>query len=127
MKEFICFAHRGASGHEPENTLAAAVKAVDLGAHWIEVDVYALKTELIVIHDDRIERTTNGAGYVMEKTLDYLQSLDAGKGQRIPTLREVFDAVDRRSGINVELKGSEDCGTDRFSGRRIRKKSSVGL
>ena len=105
MKKLICFAHRGASGHEPENTLSAVEKAIALGADWIEVDVYAVKDELIVIHDERLERTTNGTGYVTEKPLAYLRSLDAGKGQRIPTLREVLDSVNRRAGINVELKG----------------------
>jgi glycerophosphoryl diester phosphodiesterase len=105
MKKLICFAHRGASGHEPENTLSAVEKAMALGADWIEVDVYAVKGELIVIHDERLERTTNGAGYITEKSLAHLRSLDAGKGQRIPTLREVLDSVDRRAGINIELKG----------------------
>jgi len=107
MKKLLCFAHRGASGHEPENTLSATEKAVVLGADWIEVDVYAVESELIVIHDERLERTTNGAGFVMDKTLEYLRSLDAGKGQRIPSLREVFDCVNYRAGINVELKGPE--------------------
>jgi len=107
MKKLLCFAHRGASGHEPENTLSAVKRAVDLGADWIEVDVYAVEGELLVIHDDRLERTTNWTGYVMERTLAYLRSLDAGKGQRIPTLREVFECVDRRAGINVELKGPD--------------------
>jgi len=62
---------------------------------------------LIVIHDERLERTTNGTGYVMEKSLDYLRSLDAGKGQRIPTLREVFNLVNQKAGINIELKGTD--------------------
>jgi glycerophosphoryl diester phosphodiesterase len=110
MKKLICFAHRGASGHEPENTLSAVDKAIDLGADWIEVDVYAVKGELIVIHDERFERTTNGTGYVRDKSLAYLRSLDAGKGQCIPTLREVLDSVDRRAGINIELKGPKTAG-----------------
>ncbi|NTW17683.1 MAG: glycerophosphodiester phosphodiesterase [Syntrophaceae bacterium] len=110
MKKLLCFAHRGASGHEPENTLSAVEKAINLGADWIEVDVYAVERELIVIHDERLDRTTNGTGLVMDTTLEYLRSLDAGKGQCVPTLREVFDCVDRRAGINVELKGSETAG-----------------
>jgi len=110
MKKLICFAHRGASGHEPENTLSAVEKAVVLGTDWIEVDVYAVEGELILIHDARLERTTNGIGSVMDKTLAHLRSLDAGKGQRIPTLREVFDSVDRRVGMNVELKGTGTAG-----------------
>ncbi|MEN6317947.1 MAG: glycerophosphodiester phosphodiesterase family protein [Syntrophaceae bacterium] len=110
MKNILCFAHRGASGHEPENTVSAVEKAVCLGADWIEVDVYAVEGELIVIHDERLERTTNGTGRVMDKSFAYLRSLDAGNGQRIPTLREVFDCVDRRAGINIELKcpGTEE-------------------
>jgi glycerophosphoryl diester phosphodiesterase len=110
MKEFISFAHRGASGHEPENTLAAVEKAVELGADWVEVDVHVIAGELIVIHDELLDRTTNGAGYVKDKSLAYLRSLDAGKGQRIPTLREVFDSVAGRAGINVELKGPKTAG-----------------
>jgi glycerophosphoryl diester phosphodiesterase len=110
MRRILCFAHRGASGHEPENTLLAVEKAIVLGADWVEVDVYAVDGELIIIHDDRLERTTNGSGYVMEKTLEHLRSLDAGKGQRIPTLRELFDLVNRRIGVNVELKGPDTAG-----------------
>lgn len=103
----LCFAHRGAAGHEPENTLLAVEKAITLGADWIEVDVYAAEGELIVIHDERLERTTNGTGLVMERSFEYLRSLDAGKGERIPTLVEVFDLVNRRAGINIELKGPD--------------------
>ncbi|MGZ3607558.1 MAG: glycerophosphodiester phosphodiesterase [Syntrophales bacterium] len=110
MKKLICLAHRGASGHEPENTLAAVEKAIALGADWIEVDVYSVGGELIVIHDERLERTTSGAGYVRDASLAYLRSLDAGKGQCIPTLREVFDSVDGRARINVELKGPKTAG-----------------
>ena len=110
MNGIICFAHRGASGHEPENTLIAMEKAVTMGADWIELDVHAVEEELIVIHDDRLERTTNGIGYVHEQSLDYLRSLDAGKGQRIPFLREIFDLVDRRAGLNIELKGPGTAG-----------------
>lgn len=104
---FICFAHRGASGHEPENTLLAVEKAMDLGAPWIEIDVYAVEGELVVIHDERLEKTTNGTGRVTKRSLSYLRSLDAGKGQKIPLLREVLWLVKGRAGVNVELKGSD--------------------
>jgi glycerophosphoryl diester phosphodiesterase len=107
MSEFILFAHRGASGYEPENTLLAFERALAMGAQWIELDVYTVEEELIVIHDDRLERTTNGTGFVMEKSLAYLRNLDAGKGQKIPFLREVFDLIGNRGGINIELKGPE--------------------
>lgn len=107
MNRLLCFGHRGAAGHAPENTLAAVEKAISLGADWVEVDVYAVEGELVVIHDDRLERTTNGAGYVMEQSLEYLRSLDAGNGEKIPFLGEVFEQVNRRAGVNVELKGPE--------------------
>ncbi|MEM7019860.1 MAG: glycerophosphodiester phosphodiesterase family protein [Pseudomonadota bacterium] len=60
---------------------------------------------MVVIHDERLERTTNGQGLVIEQTITYLRSLDAGQGEKIPLLQEVFELVDRRIGINVELKG----------------------
>lgn len=101
----ICFAHRGASGHEPENTLLAVKTALSMGAAWIELDVFAVENELVVIHDGRLERTTNGIGEVTGATLSYLRSLDAGKGEKIPFLREVLDTVSGEAGINIELKG----------------------
>ncbi len=101
----LVFAHRGASGHEPENTLRAIRRALALGAEWVEVDVHAVEGRLVVIHDDRLERTTNGTGRVMERPLSYLRSLDAGRGERIPLFGEVFDLLGEKAGINVELKG----------------------
>lgn len=80
-------------------------KGLELGADGIEVDVYFVDGELIVIHDRTLGRTTNGRGFVSRKSFAYLRSLDAGKGEQIPTLAEVFDTVNRRSIINVELKG----------------------
>jgi glycerophosphoryl diester phosphodiesterase len=106
MSEFLCIGHRGACGHEPENTLRSVRRALELGAHGIEIDVHFVDGELMVIHDSRLERTTNGRGYVARKTFAELRALDAGKGERIPTLREVFETVDRRAFINVELKGA---------------------
>ena len=104
-RDFLCIGHRGAMGHAPENTLLSVTKALDLGVKWIEIDVYFIDKELVVIHDDRLERTTDGIGYVQEQSLDYLRSLDAGKGEKIPLLREIFDLIDGRAGINIELKG----------------------
>lgn len=105
LVDFYLFAHRGAKGYEPENTLAAFAKALDFGAKWIETDVYLVEDELVVIHDDRLERTTDGTGYVTESSLEYLRSLDAGEGQRIPFLIEVLDLIEGKAGINIELKG----------------------
>jgi len=98
-------AHRGASAHAPENTIAAFQLALDHVADGIELDVMLSKDhQLVVIHDDTVDRTTNGSGLVKEMTLKELQSLDAGDGQRIPTLEEVFDQFGGRFIINVELK-----------------------
>ena len=99
--------HRGAMGYEPENTLISFKKALDLNVDMTELDVYVCKTgELVVIHDDKVDRTTNGIGYVVEKTFDELRQLDAGKGEKIPTLSEVLDLIDKKIQINIELKGT---------------------
>ncbi|MEM9537546.1 MAG: glycerophosphodiester phosphodiesterase family protein [Cyanobacteria bacterium P01_E01_bin.45] len=103
--ELLCIGHRGAMGHAPENTLASVRKAVELGSPFIEVDVYSVDGHLVVFHDDHLERTTNGSGYLCQQSFEYLRTLDAGNGERIPTLREVCDAIVGRAGINIELKG----------------------
>ena len=102
----LCIGHRGARGHVPENTLASFEYAISLGCDWIELDVYAHEGELIVIHDDDLDRTTNGSGPHSNLSFDALRALDAGNGEQIPTLNEVINLVDRRCGINVELKGT---------------------
>lgn len=104
QSRFICFGHRGAKGHAPENTVLSIETALQLGASWIEVDVFPVEGRLVVIHDRNLERTTNGKGLVDEQSFGYLRSLDAGKGQRIPTLEEVFDVVRGKAGVNVEIK-----------------------
>ena len=108
--DFQCIGHRGAAGHEPENTLRWIRRALELGADGIEIDVRFIDGELIVLHDDRLERTTNGRGRIARQRFAHLRTLDAGKGERIPTLREVFEAVDRRAFVNVELKGRRTAG-----------------
>jgi glycerophosphoryl diester phosphodiesterase len=110
MSKFLCIGHRGACGHEPENTLCSIRRALELGADGVEIDVQLVQGELLVMHDAKLDRTTNGRGYLARKPLALLRSLDAGKGERIPTLREVFTTVDRRAFINVELKGRRTAG-----------------
>jgi glycerophosphoryl diester phosphodiesterase len=98
--------HRGAAGHEPENTLVSFKKALELDVDMIELDVYTLKTgELVVMHDNKVDRTTNGAGYVMDHTFSELRELDAGHGERVPLLSEVLDLIDKKVPVNIELKG----------------------
>lgn len=108
MTRIIRIGHRGACGYAPENTVASFRKALELSVDMIELDVYRCKSgELAVIHDPRLERTTNGAGYVEDKTWAELRALDAGGGETIPALPEVLDLVDKRCRINIELKGAE--------------------
>ena len=101
----ICIGHRGAMGHEPENTLLSVSKALALGVDGIEVDVYNVEDNLVVIHDRHLARTTNGNGYLEQHSFEYLRALDAGKGEQVPTLQEVCNLVNRRSIVNIELKG----------------------
>lgn len=105
------FAHRGASAHAPENTLAAFELAVSQGADAIELDAkLCADGEIVVFHDQTVDRTTNRSGKVLELPLAALKELDAGtwfdaqfQGEAIPTLEEVFQAVGRRIFINIEL------------------------
>ena len=109
-KNLLCIGHRGAAGHAPENTLASMRKALEFGVHWIELDVYALDGELVVFHDDRLERCTNGSGNIGDHSFSSLRALDAGDGEQIPTLGEVFELVAGRAGLNIELKDAAAVG-----------------
>lgn len=102
---FICIGHRGAMGYRPENTLAAFELAIDQGCTWLELDVHVCEDQLVVIHDDALDRTTNGTGSVAAAAFEYVRGLDAGDGEQVPTLEEVIDCVGGRAAINVELKG----------------------
>jgi glycerophosphoryl diester phosphodiesterase len=104
-RPFVVIGHRGAAGHEPENTLRAFRRAVAMGAHAVELDVYRVEDELVVLHDDSLERTTNGTGLLAEHSLAEIRRLDAGEGEQIPLLSEVFAAIGPSIGVNVELKG----------------------
>ncbi len=104
----LIIGHRGCN-LEPENTLRALKKGMEC-ADFVEVDVRMSRDdEPVVIHDRTLERTTNGRGLVRDFTLAQLKELDAGKGERIPTLQEVLDLVGRR-GLLIEIKeaGSEE-------------------
>jgi len=106
MANFVKVGHRGAMGYEPENTLISFKKAIELGADMIELDVRLCKSgELVVMHDSSVDRMTNGHGSVEGMTLSELKGLQMQKGERIPTLTEVLDFVDKRVKVNIELKG----------------------
>jgi glycerophosphoryl diester phosphodiesterase len=103
-------AHRGASGLAPENTLLAFRRAVELGTDLLELDVQLTRDgELVVMHDQTLDRTTNGAGRLSDHRLAELRQLDAGQGERIPTLAEVLNLA-HQAGVRlvVEIKGYDD-------------------
>lgn len=102
----LVIGHRGAAGLCPENTLAGFARAVELGVDGVELDVHMAGSEVVVIHDERVDRTTDGTGRVSEIGFAELRRLDAGDGQRIPTLGEVLELLPRHVMANIELKGS---------------------
>ncbi|HEX2828143.1 MAG TPA: glycerophosphodiester phosphodiesterase family protein [Burkholderiales bacterium] len=112
----MVIAHRGASSYAPENTLAAFDLALEMGARHIELDV-ALTSDshTVVIHDDKVDRTTNGSGLVTSHTLAALRALDAGswfgpqfEGERIPLFDEVLARYKGRAHVHTEIKGKSE-------------------
>ena len=101
----VCIGHRGARGHAPENTLLGLDTGIRLGAHAVEFDVQLHPSgELLLMHDLRVDRSTDGHGLLSDLSLPQLRALDAGQGQRIPTLQEALEHIDNRVWVNVELK-----------------------
>ncbi|MBP6181596.1 glycerophosphodiester phosphodiesterase family protein [Flavobacterium sp.] len=97
--------HRGAKGYEPENTLISFQKALDMQVDGIELDVHlSADGELMVVHDETIDRTTNGKGFVNKLSLCELKTFRINGEHKIPTLKEVFDLVNQDCFINIELK-----------------------
>jgi glycerophosphoryl diester phosphodiesterase len=105
MRQVLRIGHRGAAGYAPENTLASIEKAISFGLDFVEVDVQRTNDgHLVILHDERVDRTTNGTGLVSEMPLRSLRKLDAGAGQGIPTLGEVLQTASGRIGLILELK-----------------------
>ena len=109
----LLIAHRGGAAEAPENTLGAFRRALDLGIRWFELDVQMTKDgALVVIHDETVDRTTNGTGPVSSFTFEEIRKLDAGSrfspdfaGEKIPTLREVLDrCAEQGAVVFIELK-----------------------
>lgn len=109
------YAHRGASGYCPENTMAAFEKAVELGCDGIETDVQLTKDGILVLcHDERLDRTTNGTGFIAETNYSDIEKLDAGikfgdefKGVKVPVLDELLELVKKNNiMLNIEIKNS---------------------
>jgi glycerophosphoryl diester phosphodiesterase len=108
-------AHRGAMETYPENTLPAFRAAVKAGAQMIEFDVFLTKdNQIVVIHDSKVDRTTNGKGNVAELTLDEIKKLDAGSwkaptfaGEQIPIFQEVLNVMPYNIWLNIHVKGED--------------------
>jgi len=104
-QSFLIQAHRGASGYEFENSFAAFEKAVELGADFFETDVrQTADGHLILMHDAKLDRTTNGSGKIIALTLKELQQLRLRNGEKIPTLEEILEKFGTKIRINLEIK-----------------------
>jgi glycerophosphoryl diester phosphodiesterase len=114
--DFILIAHRGASGYAPENTLPGLIKAIELGANYLEIDVHQSRDNfIVVIHDFDVDRTTDGSGLVKDMTIDEIKKLDAGTWfdpifaeTKIPTLPEVIDVISPNVNLIIEVKGGSE-------------------
>jgi glycerophosphoryl diester phosphodiesterase len=115
LQKIFITAHRGASGQAPENTLASVRAAIEIGADYSEVDVHLTRDEeLVLLHDDRVDRTTDGTGYIWDFDATETMKLDAGswfsaeyQNETIPTLSEVMQLVKpSRMKLNIEVKFS---------------------
>ena len=114
--------HRGAAGVFPENTLKGFRYAIELGVDLVECDVHLTRDgHLVVMHDEKVDRTTDGAGLVRELDLGSIRELDAGDGERVPTLDEVLATVGGKVGLLCELKGEgvEDAAVDAVIARAM--------
>jgi len=100
--------HRGAMGHIAENTIPSIKKAMELGVDGIEIDVFKCKTgELVVFHDEKLDRLTNSSGFIESLELDSIKKILVLDKYRIPTLEEVLQLIDGQVKLNIELKGYE--------------------
>lgn len=107
--------HRGAAGVLPENTLRGFRYAIELGVNYVECDVHLTRDDrLVVIHDNKVDRTTNGVGYIRDLDFAAVRALDAGEGEPVPTLDEVLETVRSNVKLLCELKGEgvEDAAVD---------------
>lgn len=108
MKKPIIIGHRGAMGHETENTLASIQKAMDLGVDMIEIDVFKIKSgEIVVFHDETVDRLTNGPGKIEGYNFIDLRKLKVDGGHKIPMLQDVLKLIDNKVALNIELKGDK--------------------
>lgn len=106
MKKPLNIGHRGAMGHETENTIASVRKALELNVDMIEIDVFLIKSgELVVFHDEMLDSLTNTSGKIEDFTLEELQKVVVKGNHHIPTLEEVIEIIGKKVSLNIELKG----------------------
>lgn len=125
----LMLGHRGAKGERPENTINGIRYALELGLKAIEIDIHlSLDEQLIVIHDNTVDRTTNGKGEVKKLSSEELRKLDAGEGEKIPFLEEVLDLFDEFSFtlfIEVKSTGCEKLLVELIQSRELHHKVIV--
>ena len=103
----LVIGHRGAMGHETENTLASVQKALDLGVDMIEIDVFQIDSgEIVVFHDERVDRLANSGGRIEEYNIYDLKQLILDGNHEIPMLQEVLGLINNQVALNIELKGA---------------------
>ncbi len=101
----LIIAHRGAKAVEPENTLRAFARAIEMGADMIELDLYATRDNHVVVsHDDNLKIHTNMRGWITQLPLSEIRKADAGKGERIPTLQETLELARGKVQLYLEIK-----------------------
>ena len=106
-EEPLVIGHRGAMGHETENTLPSIQKAMDLGVDMIEIDVFKIKSgEIVVFHDDKLDRLTNAPGNIEDYYIVDLMQVIVDGGHKIPMLQDVLKLIDNKVALNIELKGT---------------------
>lgn len=115
--EFLIIGHRGAAGLELENSLSSFRRAVELAVDAIEFDVHRVDDQIVVIHDDTLDRTTRGEGRISSFSFEHLRDIPLNNGEQIPTLQEALDVIPHQMLVNVELKGL-GCGV--LTGRILR-------
>ena len=107
-KNTLVIGHRGAKGHLAENTLPSIDKAMYLGVDGVEIDIFRCASgELVVFHDQTLEKLTNATGYIEQLDLDSIRKIEVLGGFTIPTLEEVLNLIDGQVSLNIELKGSQ--------------------
>ncbi|WP_083158125.1 glycerophosphodiester phosphodiesterase [Allomuricauda sp. CP2A] len=108
MKESktLVIGHRGAMGHETENTLASVQKALDLGVDMIEIDVFRIESgEIVVFHDKTVDRLSNGIGMIEDYNVFTMKQLTLEGGHKIPLLQDILKLINNQVALNIELKG----------------------